>query len=233
MREPVTAAPLATGPRFQVLERQRLRPGVVLLAAVIAAGVLLALHVGLSHSRMRRFREEAARYVRGGAAGPVPPDSADDDKDDDPNQVDVIALGDPADAPVPAKRFRHSGRVHPTILVHLPRFGPEQGLIPSSPVGHLLFAWLAAFNRSNAEAMSAVLPSAASGMTSAEQMELRLATGGFSLLSAKEVSPGVLVFRLRDQTKEGGEALGTLVMRPGSEPPAVASFHLQAVAPGE
>ena len=34
----------------------------------------------------------------------------------------------------------------------------------------------------------------------AAQIELRRQTGGFNLLSAKEVQPGVLVFRLRDQT---------------------------------
>ena len=32
-------------------------------------------------------------------------------------------------------------------------------------------------------------------------------TGGVNLLSAKEVQPGVLVFRIRDQTPEGVEAL--------------------------
>ena len=45
-------------------------------------------------------------------------------------------------------------------------------------------------------------------------MELRRLTGGFTLLSAKEVQPGVLVFRLRDQNVVATEVLGTLQMRP-------------------
>jgi hypothetical protein len=61
-------------------------------------------------------------------------------------------------------------------------------------------------------------------------MELRRQTGGFNLLSAREVQPGVMVFRLSDQTPMGNEFLGTLWVRPESSPAAVASFSLQAVA---
>ena len=60
-------------------------------------------------------------------------------------------------------------------------------------------------------------------------MELRRQTGGFSLLSAKEVQPGVLVFRLRDETPSATEALGTLQVRPNSSPATIASFSLRAV----
>ena len=208
---------LPGAPRFVMVERQPLRPGVVMLAALIAAGAL-SLH-------LRHEEPSASR-----AAGAQGRDGLQDD-DDDPNQVDVIALGDAADAPVPARRFGHAGSVHPTIIVRLPRFGPEEGLIPNSPVGHLLYEWLAAFNQTNAAAMAEVLPSEASGMTAEAQMELRRATGGLSLLSAKEVAPGVLVFRMRDQTPDGTEVLGTLVMRPGSEPPEVQSFSMRAVPP--
>ena len=221
-------APVDVGLRFAVLERQRLRPGVVLLAAVIAAGVLVLLHVGLAHRRVRRSHD-AERASRAAGAKDRPAADDDDDKDDDPNQVDVIALGDPADAPVPARRFGHSGRVHPTILVRLPRFGPQEGLIPNSAAGHLLYGWLAAFNQSNPGAMERVLPSAAAGLTAEAQMQLRQATGGFTLLSAKEIAPGELVFRLRDQTPLGTEVLGTLVMRAGSEPPEVESLSMRAV----
>ena len=60
-------------------------------------------------------------------------------------------------------------------------------------------------------------------------MELRRQTGGFSLLSAKEVQPGVLVFRLRDQTPSATEVLGTLQALPNSTPPKIASFSLRAI----
>jgi hypothetical protein len=60
-------------------------------------------------------------------------------------------------------------------------------------------------------------------------MELRRQTGGFSLLSAKEVQTGVLVFRLRDQTPSATEVLGTLQVLPNSTPARIASFSLRAV----
>jgi hypothetical protein len=60
-------------------------------------------------------------------------------------------------------------------------------------------------------------------------MELRQQTGGFSLLSAKEVQPGVLVFRLRDETPSATEALGTIQVLPNSKPATIASFSLRAV----
>jgi hypothetical protein len=60
-------------------------------------------------------------------------------------------------------------------------------------------------------------------------MELRRQTGGFCLLSAKEVQPGVLVFRLRDQTPLATEVLGTLQVRPNSNRVTIASFSLRAV----
>jgi hypothetical protein len=45
------------------------------------------------------------------------------------------------------------------------------------------------------------------------------------------VQPGVLVFRLRDQTPSATEVLGTLQVRPNSSPAAIASFSLRAVPP--
>lgn len=223
----VAATPVHLGPRFAVLERKRLPVWVVLLAAMLAVGALLGIGVGLRHSRAHRFREDAERSGRSPAGQNTP--SADESKDDDPNQVDVIALGDAADAPVPARQFGHSGNVHPTILIRLPRFGPEQGLIPNSAVGHLLYGWLAAFNQTNPAAMARLLPSAAGELSAEAQMQLRQQTGGFMLLSAKEVAPGVLVFRLRDQTPDGTEVLGTLVMRADSEPAEVESLSMRSV----
>ena len=77
------------------------------------------------------------------------------------------------------------------------------GRQPLSPRAILLAIVIAA------DALSLVLYVALASATAA-QMELRRQTGGFSLLSAKEVQPGVLVFRLRDETPSATEALGTL-----------------------
>jgi hypothetical protein len=148
---------------------------------------------------------------------------------DDPDQVDVIVIGDAGRGAHPARSGTHVSPVHPTILVHLPRMGDQLGLIPNSPAGHLLYDWLAAFNQASYPALMKALPNAARGAATAAQLALRKQTGGLSLLSAKEVEPGILVFRLRDQTPQATEVLGTLQMRPNSSPPTIASFSLHAV----
>ncbi len=196
-----------TAPTFYITGRQPLSPGAILLAIVIAVGALSLVLYAMSHA--------------GGAAA--------QNDDDDPNQIDTVVVGDPTDAPVPARPGTHVSPVHPTILVHLPRFGAQLGFIPDTPAGHLLYNWLAAFNQASYPALAEALPNVALDSATAAQMELRRQTGGFSLLSAKEVQPGVLVFRLRDETPSATEALGTLQVRPNSSPATIASFSLRAI----
>lgn len=221
--------PLITGvpaPSFYLTGRQRLRPEAILLAVVAAFGALFSVLYALSHTGHVHLTTDGSA----GRSASAPPGAtpADDDKDD-PNQIDTIVLGDPADAPVPARRGEHVSPVHPTILVHLPRFGDQVGLIPDTPAGRLLYGWLAAFNQASYPALANALPNVALASAATAQIELRRQTGGFNLLSAKEVQPGVLVFRLRDQTPSATEVLGTLQVRPDSNPAEIASFSLRAV----
>jgi hypothetical protein len=195
-----------TGPTFYITGRQSLSPGAILLAIVAAVGALSLVLYALSHTR---------------AAGQK--------DDDDPNQVDTVVVGDPTDAPVPARPGTHVSTVHPTIIVRLPRWGPQVGFIPNTPAGQLLYNWLAAFNQADYSALANALPNVALASATAAQMELRRQTGGFLLLSAKEVLPGVLVFRLRAQNPPPAEVLGTLQVRPNSNPATIASFSLRAV----
>lgn len=231
VRNSHSPVPRLTAPSFYITGRQPLRPGAILLAAVLAVLALSAVLYGLGHSGRVRLaaRDRSASATAGGAPRGKDAEDKDADDKDDPSQIDTIVLGDPADAPVPGRKGDHVSPVHPTILVHLPRFGDQVGLIPDTAAGRLLYAWLAAFNQANQSALGEVLPNAAPGATGDAQMELRRETGGFSLLSAKEVQPGVLVFRLRDQTPAGTEALGTLEVRANSNPAAVASFSLRGV----
>jgi len=225
MQQPLpTGVPPPTAPRFYLTGRQPLRPGAILLAIVLAAAAMALVLYALEHTGRMPLTSDSSGRSSSAAAGATP----DDDKDD-PNQVDTIVLGDPADAPVPAKKGDHVSPVHPFVIVHLPRFGDQVGLIPDSPAGRLLYAWLAAFNQASYPALANILPNSALASATAAQIELRRQTGGFNLLSAKEVQPGVLVFRLRDQTPEATEVLGTLQMRPDLNPPAIASFSLRAV----
>jgi hypothetical protein len=206
-------------PRFYITGRQSLRPGAILVATLAAVGALSAVLYALGHTGHTDLTPDNSRAATSATA----------DEKDDPSQIDTIVLGDPADAPMPARRRDHVSTVHPTILVHLPRFGDQLGLIPDTPAGRLLYAWLAAFNQSSYSALGSALPNLALGSAAAAQIELRQQTGGFNLLSAKEVQPGILVFRLRDQTPAGIEVLGTLQVRLNSSPATIASFSLRAV----
>ena len=223
---PTGGTPL-TSPSFYLTGRQPLSPGAILLAVVAAVATLSPVLYGLGqagHTPLSSGSSSAAQ-----AAGATPGGAPAADEKDDPSQVDTIVLGDPADAPVPARRGDHVSDVHPTLLIHLPRFGDQVGLIPDTPAGRLLYGWLAAFNQASSPALSKALPNAALVPAMAAQIELRRQTGGFNLLSAKEAMPGVLVFRLRDQTPAATEVLGTLQVRPDSSPAAIGSFSLRAV----
>ena len=228
MRQPrPIRVPTLTAPSFYITSRQPLGPGAILLATVAAVGALSSVlyamgHAG--HTHLTSSRASAARSASATSGAATAPDEK-----DDPSQIDTIVLGDPADAPVPARSGDHVSPVHPTILVRLPRFGDQVGLIPDTPAGRLLYGWLAAFNQSSYPALGNALPNVALASAAAAQIELRQQTGGFSLLSAKEVQPGVLVFRLRDQTPSATEVLGTLQVRADSSPATIASFSLRAV----
>lgn len=225
MQQPPTNVPTLTAPRFYITGRQPLRPGAILLAIVAAAGALFLVLFALEHTKRGRFTSGHYGANRSSDTN----SAANPNDEDDPNQIDTIVLGDPAEAPVPARKGDHVSPVHPFVIVHLPRFGDQVGLIPDTPSGHLLYNWLAAFNQASDSAIDNALPNVALVSATAAQMELRQQTGGFTLLSAKEVQPGVLVFRLRDQTPEATEVLGTLQVIPDSNPARVASFSLRAV----
>ena len=219
---PEVSRPVAA-PSFALIGRQPLGPGTILLAIALAFAAIYGLRYGLEHARHAR----AASEKDTSRASSVPSAASKAEDDDDPNQIDTIVLGDPADAPRPGRHGDHVSPVHPTIVVRLPRYGDDTGMIPASPAGHLLFDWLAAFNQSSPSALTALLPPS----TTEAQLALRHQTRGFALISAREVEPGILVFRLRDQTPAATEVLGSLQMVPGSTPPAIATFSLRAVLP--
>lgn len=229
-QRPPTELPLLIAPSFYITGRQPLSPAAILLAIVVAVGGLSLVLYALSHGGHGHFSSGGSSADHSASAPLAGSPAAGQKDDDDPDQIDTVVLGDPTDAPVPARRGDHVSSVHPTILVRLPRSGDQVGFIPNSPAGHLLYNWLAAFNQASYPGLAAALPNVAFASVTAAQMELRQQTGGFSLLSAKEVQPGVLVFRLRDQTPSATEVLGTLQVRPNSNPATIASFSLRAVS---
>src|ERR1700692_1078886 len=230
MQQPLpTGVPTLTTPRFYITSRQPLHPGAILLATVAAVGALYSVLLALGHTGHAHLTSGSSGAARSTSATSGAAPAADEEYD--PSQIDTIVLGDPADAPVPARPGDPVSPVHPTILVPLPRFGDQVGLIPDTPAGRLLFGWLAAFNQASYPALGNALPNVAIASAAAAQIELRRQTGGFNLLRATQAHPGLLVFRLRDQPPAAIEALGTLQVRPNSSPAAIASFSLRAVPP--
>ena len=197
------------------------------MAIVAAVFALCSVLYALGHAGHVHLSSGASGADRSASGFAGPSSAAGPKDDDDPNQIDTVVLGDPSEAPEPACPGDHASPVHPTILIHLPRSGEQVGYIPNSPAGHLLYDWLAAFNQASYPGLANALPTAGLASPTAAQMELRRETGGFTLLSAKEVRPGILVFRLHDQTPAATEALGTLQVRPKSNPATIASFSLR------
>ncbi|HYS42610.1 MAG TPA: hypothetical protein VEM32_01405, partial [Geobacteraceae bacterium] len=145
MQQPLpTGVPTLTAPRFYITSRQPLRPGAILLATVAAVAALSSVLYALGHTEHAHLTSGSSGTARSASATSGAASAA--DEKDDPSQIDTIVLGDPADAPVPARPGNHVSPVHATILVHLPRFGDQVGLIPDTPAGRLLYGWLAAFN---------------------------------------------------------------------------------------
>jgi hypothetical protein len=226
---PPSFVPTLSAPTFYITGRQPLSPTAILLAIVTAFAALFIVLCALRHTGDTHFISGNSSTDRSASATTGTASAAGEKDDDDPNQVDTIVLGDPSEAPTPARPGDHVSSVHPTIIVRLPRTGDQVGYIPNSPAGHLLYNWLAAFNQANASALANALPNVALASATDAQMELRRQTGGFLLLSSKEVLPGVLVFRLSDQTPLRAEVLGTLQVRPNANPATIASFSLRAV----
>ncbi len=230
---PASAAPLPTvaaAPTFHLLHSQPPRTSAFLLGAAGSLIALTAVMAALGHAhQLKRARHAApgspsAASAAGASGVPAPPSD-----DDDPDAFDTIVLADPADAPTPAPHSdREPSPVHPFAVVHLPRFGADAGMIPDTPTGRALYAWLAAFNHDDPAALAAALPPDTPAASIAAQRSLRHQTGGLALLSAREIAPGLMVVRMRDQTTQT-EALGSLQLRP-SAPPTIASFSLRAVA---
>lgn len=227
MSQPITTASPAWGtPRFYVTPRQRLSLGPCLLALLLAAACLFAVLYALNHSGHARTSTSSDGSHPGKSASAA---DAPEDDEDDPSSVDTIYLGDPAEAPVATRPARHPSAVHPFVVIRLPRSGDQVGQIPDTPTGRLLYDWLAAFNGRDHSVVAKALPTAKLDRTEAAQLELRRRTGGFTLVSAREVQTGVLVFRLHDQTVPGTEFLGTLQANPNSSPASIGSFSLSAV----
>ena len=227
MQQPLTPKPVRfAAPSFHLTEKKFLDPKSILLATAAASALLCLVSHSLGSTRLMHLHIQDSST---GRAPTTPANTGRDSPNDDPSQVDTVYLGDPADASLPARSRGYVDTVHPFIVVHLPRFGSQLGLIPDTPAGHLLFEWLVAFNHADGPALRRILPMEPLSSAAFEQIELRKKTSGLDVISAAEVRPGILVFRLRDQTPSQAEILGTLHVCSDTVPRAIATFSLRAV----
>ena len=227
MQQPLTPEPVRlSAPSFYLTEHKFLDPKSILLATVAAAALLCLMSNSLGKTKQMQMHMQDSSTGRGPTN---PANTSRDSPNDDPSQVDTVYLGDPADAPLPTPSTGYVATVHPFLVVHLPRFGNQLGLIPDTSAGHLLFEWLVAFNHADGPALRRILPMEPLSSAAFEQIELRKKTSGLDVISAVEVRPGILVFRLRDHTSSQREILGTLQVGSDTVPRAITTFSLRAV----
>ena len=108
--------------------------------------------------------------------------------------------------------------------------GLAQVAIPDTPAGHMLQAWLAAFNSGDRAQIETYVKTVDQSQSVDGMTSFRNQTGGFELLSIESSEPLHIRFRVKEK---GGPttALGNLLVKDG-QPPTVGTFELRALPPG-
>lgn len=119
----------------------------------------------------------------------------------------------------------------PVILsfLRLSAAGAQQ-VIPETPAGHTLRAWLDAFNSGDRAVEEKYLQTYDHTRSLDEEMRFRGVTGGFVLLQIIKSDPRSVAFMVKERNSET-MAVGKMEVKPG-DPAMVASFSLRAVPPG-
>ena len=108
--------------------------------------------------------------------------------------------------------------------------GWAQTTVPDSPAGHVLQAWLDAFNSGDRAKIDAYVKTVDHSQSVDGMLSFRTQTGGFELLSIETTEPLHIRFRVKEK---GGPntVLGNLLVKDG-QPPTVATFGLRALYSG-
>ena len=125
------------------------------------------------------------------------------------------------------------GRV--LFLLSLPLFlgrltASAQQVIPETPAGHTLKAWLDAFNSGDRAVEEKYLHTYDPSRSLDEEMRFRGMTGGFVLLQIIKSDPQSVEFMVKEHNSET-MAVGKMEVKAG-DPATVASFSLRAIPPG-
>ena len=105
-----------------------------------------------------------------------------------------------------------------------------QQVIPETPAGHTLKAWLDAFNSGDRATVEKYLHTYDPERSLDQEMQFRGMTGGFVLLQIIKSDPQSVEFMVKEHNSET-MAVGKMEVKPG-DPAMVASFSLRAVPPG-
>jgi len=116
-----------------------------------------------------------------------------------------------------------------SVFLVLPSASAQQ-VIPETPAGHTLKAWLDAFNSGDRATEEKYLQKYDPSRSLDEEMRFRGMTGGFVLLQIIQSDSQSIEFMVKEHNSET-MAVGKMEVKPG-DPAMVASFSLRAVPPG-
>ena len=115
------------------------------------------------------------------------------------------------------------------LLAAMPAWS-QAPTIPDTPAGHVLQAWLDAFNSGDQSRMQAYVAKYKSQQPAEGMMAFHDQTGGFDLIAIDKSEPQRVEFRVKE--KSGTTiAAGTLDVKSG-DPAEIAHFGLRAIPPG-
>jgi retinol-binding protein 3 len=130
--------------------------------------------------------------------------------------------------PVSSPVFRCSCLVL-LLLCLAPAFASAQTAIPTTPAGHVLAAWLQAFNSGDQAQLDAYYHKYDPSKSASDIMPFRKQTGGFELLQILKSEPLHLEFLVKECLSDT-RALAKLDLKDASG--QVANFSLRALPPG-
>jgi len=107
---------------------------------------------------------------------------------------------------------------------------PQSVNFPDTPAGHMLKAWLDAFNSGDRAKEEKYLKTYDPERSLDDEMRFRGMTGGFILTQILKSDPQRVEFMVKERNSDT-VAIGKMEVKPG-EPAKVASFGLRAVPPG-
>jgi hypothetical protein len=116
------------------------------------------------------------------------------------------------------------------LLIFVLAPGWAEPVIPNTPAGNTLKAWLDAFNSGDRARIETYVKTVDQSQSVDGMISFRNQTGGFELLSIESSEPLHVRFRVKEK---GGPttALGNLLVKDG-QPPTVGTFGLRALPPG-